>query len=164
MKKSMVVLAVIALVSILATSCASAPKAEAGAAPKAVNVVLRADKAKLVDGGGEGIRLEGGGNVGYWSSTEDLVKWDMVIAEAGDYTVMVDYSVDKSFADAVVKVSLAGQDIEWKVESTDSWGTYKKAEIGTVTLAAGTHPASMQATAIANRFVANVKSIILTKK
>jgi len=172
MKKSLAFCALTALVAFFAVSCAStapakvedkaAPKAEAKA-PVDGPIVLKASKATITVGGGEGIRVEDGGNIGYWSSTDDIVAWTFDAAE-GEYTVTVEYAVDQSFANAKATVTVGDTVLDWAVASTGTWGDYKKLDLGAVKLSAGSNTLKMQATAIADRFVANVKSVTLTKK
>lgn len=177
MKKISILMAsalALALVAVSCTTTASATKADApaaAAAPKeelvasaAAPLVLKAKSAVLTNGGGEGIVLENGSNVGYWSSVDDTIVWTINVADAGDYSVTVDYAVATEFAGAAAKVFSGDSSVEWPlVKTTGDWGVYKKLELGNLTLAAGETTITMQATAIKNRFVANVKSVTLTK-
>jgi hypothetical protein len=179
-KKSLIAFLVSLFVVFFVMSCAStgstaaAPAAPA-AAPAQVeeslptvsaseDLVLAAAKAKLVSGGGEGIRIENGENVGWWSSKGDIVSWKLQVAEAGEYIIKVNYSVDPEFAQAVVKVTVGDSSLDWTVASTGAWGKYVDFEVGSVTLPAGAQTLAMQATTIKNRFVANVKSVTISKK
>lgn len=170
MKKRVLLVIAMVLIAALVVSCASsapakadAKKTDAAAADKPIK--LKAQKAKLVSGGGEGIRMEDGGNVGYWGNLNDQIVWTLEIPEDGDYVVSVQYSVAENFANATVKVTVGDQVLpDWTVVSTGTWGSYKNVDLGTLTLKAGSYPVTMQATAIANRFVANTKYLLFTKK
>jgi hypothetical protein len=176
-KKIAIVLAVSVIVVLLAASCASTgssaatePAAAPAAAPAPApapagpKIVLDATKAKLTSGGGEGIRMEAGGNVGYWSSLDDIITWTFDVAEAGDYDVILNYSAASSFAGALAKVTVADQVLEWKASSTDDWTSYTDLNVGTVKLAAGPQTLSLQGTKIRVRFVANIMFVALVKK
>ncbi len=161
MKKGFAILAVLALVAVGFTACESTGGA---AAAKGPSIRLRAKDAVITARGGEGVHLEAGGNVGYWSSTDDTVEWEYEIEEAGDYSVIVEYSVASSFKDAEVNVDVSGTVLAWTVENTREWSNYKKVDIGTVSLEEGANTLTMQATKIINRFVANVMSVTLEKQ
>jgi hypothetical protein len=182
-KKSVIALVVSVLLVLFMGSCAStgstsaAPAASAAApaaaapakasdpvASAAAPLVLKADAAKLKDGGGEGIRLEDAGNVGWWSSVKDLVSWTFQVADAGDYTLKINYSVDAQFANSAVKITVGDKSLDWAVASTETWKNFVDFELGTVALAAGPQTITFQATKLPDRFVANVKSITITKK
>ena len=167
MKKGLLFAIVMVIMAAMVMSCASGGgSSDSGAAAAAggAPIKLKAFKAKLVSGGGEGIRMEDGGNVGYWGHLDDKVQWTADIPEEGDYVVSVQYSVAESFANATVNVTVGDTVLEWKVLSTSTWSNYKNVDLGEVHLAAGSVPVEMQATAIANRFIANVKYLLLTKK
>lgn len=176
MKKILSMLAVLALVSFIAVSCGSAPaaKADAGgkeaAAPVAKvpdtkgAITLKATKAKLTKGqGSEGLTIEAGGNVGYWSALGDIVAFDVDVEEAGTYTLVLTYSMAASFAGAKVDISIADQVLPWEVVSTSDWGNFKKIAIGDVELAAGSHELVFTPTFIKDRFVANLLTAFLVK-
>lgn len=188
MKKSVLILAACALVAGLAVSCTTsgaattATKAPA-AAVEAVDpgpvvaptistlsvkdaIHLRAPRAKITKGaGGEGVHVEAGGNVGYWSSVNDIITWEFDVAEDGDYAIVIDYAVAKEFANAKVKTTVGDATFEWfAVETASDWGKYVKIDVGTASLTAGKHSLTLQAVSIANRFVANLKSVYLVKK
>jgi hypothetical protein len=127
-------------------------------------IVLDAVKAKLTSVGGEGIRIEGAGNVGWWASLDDVVTWTFDVAEAGDYDIIVNYSAASSFAGAMINTTVADQTLEWKAASTEDWTNYTDLNIGTVKLPAGPQTLTLQATKIRNRFVANVMKVTLKKK
>jgi hypothetical protein len=174
-KKIAIVLAVSVIVVLLAASCAStgssaatepaaAPAPAPAPVPAGPKIVLDATKAKLTSGGGEGIRMEAGGNVGYWSSLDDIITWTFDVAEAGDYEVILNYSAASSFAGALAKCTVADQVLEWKAVSTDDWTSYTDLNIGTVKLAAGPQTLALQGTKIRVRFVANIQFVALKKK
>ena len=166
-KKIALIVALVAMVALVA-SCASSGAAKAAPAAAAssgsdVKVSLQAKDAKLMTS--KDLKMENGNsNIGWWSDLGDKAVWEADIPEDGTYSIEVKYSVDPSFAGAVVNISVGDSMVEWPVISTGGWGNYKSFAAGTVDLKAGATTVTLQAKSIKNRFVANIQRVRLVKQ
>jgi hypothetical protein len=162
MKKIAKAMFLVIAVAALVVSCASSGGASGGSSGAGAKIKLQAKDAELA---GKEITFEDANqNVGWWSDTGDTAKWNLEVAEAGTYMVQVQYSCTESQPGSVVDITIGDSALEWTVASTSDWASYKKVDIGTVDLAAGTVPVMMQAKSIKTRFVANVATLIFVKQ
>jgi len=126
------------------------------------DIMLMAPYATLVTNGA--LVLENGNtNIGWWESLDDQIIWTADIPRRGNYTVKVVYSVAEEFAGSTVNVTVGGETMEWKLESTGDWSNYTTAEVGSVRLSKGSVEVKLQAIDIPDRFVGNVQVVLLTK-
>jgi putative membrane-bound dehydrogenase-like protein len=77
------------------------------------------------------------GNLGYWQSEEDRAEWTIESAQPGRYRVSLDYACPDDVAGDAYLLSVAGQELSGRVESTGSWDNYRSKAIGEIDLPAG---------------------------
>ncbi|MBN1647177.1 MAG: hypothetical protein JW874_04020 [Spirochaetales bacterium] len=161
MKKMFKVAVILVALLALVVSCASsdgAKKSSASSAGGGAKITLKAKDAELVTSK-EMTFEDGNQNIGWWSDLGDQAKWNLEVATPGTYMVVITFSCTASQPGSVVKVMVGDKELEWTVGNTTDWNSFKKAEIGTVDLKAGTVPVMMQAKSIKVRFVANVTRV-----
>lgn len=79
------------------------------------------------------------GNLGYWTSEDDLAEWVLQGVKPGRYEVTLEYACHDGSAGDRLLLQIADQRIEFKVQGTGEWENYRKATIGTLNLEAGEH-------------------------
>jgi putative membrane-bound dehydrogenase-like protein len=77
------------------------------------------------------------GNLGYWSSAEDHVDWEVDVPKAGKYAVWLDWACDNGSAGNRFQLQTALGKVTGVVAGTGNWDTYKQAKVGEVELKAG---------------------------
>jgi len=136
-----------------------------GCAGEPVTITLAAEDATLTSDGA--LTLEGddaeGYNVGWWETITDEVSWDIDVESAGTYTVTINYACDPEFPGSTVVVSVGDQSVQGTIRDTSAWSSYITQELGEIELESGAQTVSIQASAVANRFVCNLRKIELTK-
>jgi hypothetical protein len=168
MKRSLLLTVIIILAFI--ASCATSGGGAAAAAsdkpptePKTV-IKLTAKDAQLVTTG-QLVYEEAADrdNIGWWGKTDDQIKWNLEIKEAGTYWVLARASCDPQFPGSVVDVTINNKTMSFKVPDTGSWTDYQLIECGSLELQPGTYPVLVQAKSVANRFVCNLNAMIVEK-
>ncbi len=77
------------------------------------------------------------GNVGYWCSTEDYVRWSFDVPTSGDWTVEVDCACDDSAAGSLIRFSTGTRLLTARVPGTGTWDNYQTWQAGTIDLHRG---------------------------
>lgn len=151
--------AVLVLAALVVVGCATT-----GGPAEPVTYRLDADDAVLTTSGALVLEeKEDGYNVGWWESTDDVISWEFEAEYSTDYAVALQLSCDPQFPGSTIAVTVGNQPVgELVVPDTGDWSTYTTREVGVVSLEAGTHTVELQATNVANRFVANLRRVILT--
>lgn len=72
-----------------------------------------------------------------WFTSSDSVQWDVNVKDAGEYDVIMEWSVDDKEAGKEFVFSASKSKIEGKVGKSGSWETYATKSIGTLKLDAG---------------------------
>ncbi len=152
---------------VIAAGCAT------GGAPKEpVSYKLNASDAVLASPNGN-LQLETGGdaaNIGWWEKLDDEASWEVTVEYSCDYSVSVNYSLADTWTGSVVEITIGDQTVQWITKGTGegTWSNYTTAEIGTVSLDAGTYPVIMKVIkncepdSYGQTFVANVRKLTLT--
>ena len=94
-------------------------------------VTLKATDAAIH---GKQAKLEGNGNIGYWTNHEDTVSWEFLVSAPGAFSVEVEYACEKGAAGSTYAVRAGDREIEGKVNETGSWTQYTTEKIGTLSL------------------------------
>ncbi|HYE21091.1 MAG TPA: family 16 glycoside hydrolase, partial [Tepidisphaeraceae bacterium] len=75
--------------------------------------------------------------LGFWRAGESA-EWDVTVAKAGVYDVVMEWSVDpKNAGNAYVLTAGAAGRLEGKVESTGRWDVFRRGTVGQIRLEAG---------------------------
>ncbi|MBN1647178.1 MAG: hypothetical protein JW874_04025 [Spirochaetales bacterium] len=157
MKKNVYFLLISLISVLLAVSCASA-----GGSGKTV-ISVKASQATLVTK--KALVLENDKkNIGYWSDIDDQIKWNIEVTEPGTYKVIIHYSVLPLFEGSTVKITVGSNVLEWKMTGTVDWFTYRKKEIGNVSLGQGIVPVVIQAKTIKSQYVGNISRVDFIKQ
>ena len=137
----------------------------AGCSKEPVTITLAAEDADLTTDGAlvlEQDNESGAYNVGWWETITDEVSWDINVEQAGSYTVSVNYSCDPQFPGSTIVVSVGSQSVQGTIRDTGAWSSYVTQELGTINLQAGTRTVSVRASSVANRFVCNLRTVVLS--
>jgi hypothetical protein len=74
--------------------------------------------------------------LGFWRDT-DHAAWDVEVAKAGAYDVVMEWSVDEKNAGNPFVVEAGANRLEAKVPSTKRWDTFRRETVGQIRLEAG---------------------------
>ena len=115
-----------------------------------------------------------------WKSTEDRIQWDVEVAQAGEYEVVMHYTA--AVAGSVIEASFQGVRMETEIEAahdpplygmkqdrvdrgTESYAKdFRPLRLGVMRLAAGRGALALRATKVAGAAVADVRYLILTRR
>jgi len=130
------------LIALLAaTRHADGPKTLPGNRPEVVapradgRVILPASAAEVF---GDSLTFEAKyGNLGFWTANNDRAAWSFVAPHVGRYEVWLDLACDDGPAGQALTVRLAGSTLTYSVAGTGSWDQYRRVNVGTVALPAG---------------------------
>jgi len=102
-------------------------------------ITLTAQQAALA---GRTIRLEKKDNlpvhIAFWSQPADAVTWTVPVQRAGTYTITFVYALAPRAGASGFELRCGSTRLIAQVQHTASWYTFRSAEIGTISLAAGT--------------------------
>ncbi len=101
-------------------------------------------------------------NLGYWQSRDDHAVWTIDVPRVGDYLVEFDYACANDTANNEFVIESNGNYLSAKVEGTGTWDDYRKKQMGTITLAGGTHQLVMRPTNRLRGPLIDLRSIVLT--
>ncbi|MBN2440298.1 MAG: hypothetical protein JXJ04_03105 [Spirochaetales bacterium] len=101
--------------------------------------------------------------VGWWSSPNDIITWDLNIEVAGNYQVQVVVSCDPQFPGSTVGVTIGDQKKTFIMPDTGAWSSYSYVEVGTYALEAKSYKLAVQGVTLINRFYGNLQRVVLTK-
>jgi hypothetical protein len=168
MKKSflLTIVVALALIASCATTGGGSAAADTGKPPASPTTVIKlgAKDAQLVTTGQ--LQYEESdvrNNIGWWGKTDDQIKWNLEVKEAGTYWVIARLSCDPQFPGSTVNVTINGKVMEFKVPDTGSWIDYVDVVAGSVELKPGAYPVLVQAKVVANRFVCNLGYLVVEK-
>lgn len=124
-------------------------------APEVVNTVPiekpQADGQFLLPAGdanieGQHAQLESKGgqpNIGYWTDVHDVVGWQLMVPQAGDYRVSLVYACEPGFEGSTFRVEVKSERdeksaVEGRIEATSGWDDFSTLTLeGTLHLPAG---------------------------
>ena len=110
---------------------------------------------------GRSLRVEGGGNLGFWSEVGDAAVWDFRLRRPGTYRIEVEYAVGPTYAGSTMALTLGDRHLEFTVAPTTSWGDYRTRTVGLVTLPAGDHRLQIAAKVLANGGAMNLTKVTI---
>ncbi|MGQ9487684.1 MAG: alpha-L-fucosidase [Armatimonadota bacterium] len=114
---------------------------------------------------GQNARYEQGGgkdNIGYWTSPNDYVTWNISVPRSGFYRVTVTYACPLENAGSRFSVGVEGRRrLEGTVESTGSWTAFRDFALGELYLRAGRHTLSVRVSEMPRDAVMNLKKVVL---
>jgi mannan endo-1,4-beta-mannosidase len=102
---------------------------------------------------------EGGGDDGWWTSTDDAIYWKLFVPADGEYGVSVRVSCDARYPGSRVAVMVGRQTLFFVMPGTGDWLTYRDVSLGRITLKAGTYPVLVKADSVKQEFVGNLRWI-----
>jgi len=125
--------------------------------------VMKAKKAKVH---GSGAAYEPAANrdcIGVWSNAKAWVSWEAMIQKAGEYEVIASQSMAGT-PGSTYEVSIAGQKVQGKVQSTGDWARFRAISLGKIKIAeAGTYTIAVKPIKKVGSHVMNLRSITLKK-
>jgi hypothetical protein len=77
------------------------------------------------------------GNLGWWSSDADYVRWTVDVPHGGDWTVELDFACDDSAAGDSIRFSTGTRMLTARVPGTGSWANYQTWRVGTLDIFGG---------------------------
>jgi putative membrane-bound dehydrogenase-like protein len=83
------------------------------------------------------VREEKYGNLGWWSSEDDHVVWQVEVLRPGKYAVWCNWACDDNSAGNRWKLEAGENALIGAVAGTGNWETYKQAQVGELTLEPG---------------------------
>lgn len=84
------------------------------------------------------------GNLGWWSSSDDVVSWTLDVPASGRYRVDIDYACDPQAAGHRLIATSRGGSLTHKVTATDGWDDYRTTTIGEIDLPAGVQSVTLK--------------------
>jgi putative membrane-bound dehydrogenase-like protein len=102
------------------------------------------------------------GNLGYWSSEDDRADWSLDVTKPGKYAVWLDYACDNGAAGNTFVLEIGGRKLTDKVAGTGNWDTYRRINIGDVTLGAGRQSAVFRSVGKIQGALIDLREIRLT--
>ena len=85
------------------------------------------------------------GNLGFWSSADDHVVWDIDVRKAGRYSVEIEYACQNEAAGDRWQLRSADGSLEGTVTGTGTWDDYKTSRAGEIQLSAGRQRITLRA-------------------
>lgn len=101
------------------------------------------------------------GNIGWWSSLEDLIAWTVRVDQPGTYEVSIDYASADGASGDRVEISIGSKTVQGVVEGTGTWDDYQTLKIGTVELDAGEYEVNVRAIGSIKSALMDLRSIKL---
>ena len=125
--------------------------------------VMKAKEAKL-HGSGAGYEPTSNRDcIGNWSDAKAWVSWEVVIQKAGEYEVIASQAMAGT-PGSTYEVSIAGQNVQGKVQSTGNWAQFKAIPLGAITIAeAGTYTLAVKPIKKVGSYVMNLRSVTLKR-
>ncbi|MEW6744379.1 MAG: alpha-L-fucosidase [Planctomycetota bacterium] len=107
---------------------------------------------------------EGRDNIGYWTSADDWVSWDIRVRAAGEFRVEVTSACAPGTGGSRFEVSVGPARLEGVVEDTGSWTTFVTRELGSVRLpGAGAYTLEVKPISIPHGALMNLKGVMLRR-
>lgn len=114
---------------------------------------------------GQSARYEQGGgkdNIGYWTSPNDYVTWNISVPRSGFYRVTVTYACPLENAGSRFSVGVeGGRRLEGTVEATGSWTDFRDFTLGDLYLRTGRHTLSVRVSEMPRGAVMNLQKVVL---
>jgi putative membrane-bound dehydrogenase-like protein len=103
------------------------------------------------------------GNLGYWTSPEDLAVWTLDVKRPGKYKVTFDCACDNSTAGQTWQLDIGTQSLTGKTAGTGTWDDYRQIPFGEITLDPGRQRVTLRSTGPLTGALLDLKAIRLTK-
>ena len=100
-------------------------------------------------------------NLGWWSSTDDIVVWTINVPLAAKYNVEWTWACDPQAAGNSVTVEALGRSFTRKVGKTNGWDDYQTIELGTLELPEGEVRLTIKPASRPLPALGDVKSVVL---
>lgn len=124
---------------------------------------LSIDQARIV--GSKARRRSSIKAIGYWSSPDTRVVWDVVVTKAGEYEVLVTQSLDDAKMGGKYEVTFAGGSVTGEAQKTQGKEQFTEVNVGTVVVAKkGPTTVEMRPTQVIGTSLMNLGGITLRKK
>ena len=100
--------------------------------------------------------------IGYWTSRDDKVVWNLDVEQRGDFEVEVEYACEPGSAGSDFVVEVGGTTLKGKVAATKGWGDFVKVRLGKASLVTvGRQTVVVRATSMPNGAVMNLRAVRL---
>lgn len=147
-------------------SYSPAPKSFAGNRPEAVRPdPLRAEFSCLPSNaeiyGASLVLEEAGGNLGYWTGEDDVARWELEVARAGTYEVILEWACPDESAGNAYLLEVGDQRLGGAVQTTGDWHNYARRSIGRVRLEPGRVTVGLRSNGPIRGALWDVKSLTL---
>ncbi|MFN0054893.1 MAG: PVC-type heme-binding CxxCH protein [Planctomycetales bacterium] len=103
------------------------------------------------------------GNLGFWSSLDDHAVWTIEASVAGLYRVEFEWACDASVAGNAWRLEGPEGALTGQTEATDNWDTYRRAEVGQLSLVQGRQRIVLQAVEKPDGALIDLKAIRLMR-
>lgn len=104
------------------------------------------------------------GNLGWWTSADDLAIWTLEVKKGGRFEVELDYACDNGAAGGMFEIVVNGARVEGKVDGTGSWDNYKTIRVGEIDLPEGNIELTMQGVEELKSPLIDLRSIRVKRK
>lgn len=101
-------------------------------------------------------------NLGWWSSVDDFVAWNVDVPKPGAYTVSIEWACDRAAMGHQLLVQGGRATLSHRVKATAGWDDYQRTEIGTIELDAGPRRITLRPAARPLPALMDLKSVTLT--
>lgn len=125
------------------------------------SIELQARDAELH---GSLIRYESGhgrDNIGFWTTTDDYVTWDLIVEKGGTFFVHITYSCDRGAGGSEYLLEIGGSRIRGVVRETGGWDKFGSERVGRMNLVPGRHRVLFKALSKPGYAVMNLRKIEL---
>lgn len=100
-------------------------------------------------------------NLGWWIHADDRAVWEVDIPRAGSYQISLEYACPEEPAGNGCIISIAGERLQTKVESTGSWDRYESRPAGQLRLAPGRTELVVRSAGEVQDFLFDLRSVRL---
>ena len=100
-------------------------------------------------------------NLGWWSSSDDIVVWTINVPKTAKYTVAWIWACDAQAAGNSVTVEALGRSFTRKVGKTNGWDDYQTIDLGELELPAGEVRLTLKPASRPLPALGDVKSVVL---
>jgi putative membrane-bound dehydrogenase-like protein len=101
-------------------------------------------------------------NLGWWGSPRDRAVWPVYVPAEQTYAVQIEFACDAKNAGNAFVLECGRNTLTAKIPSTGGWDTYRKRNIGTITLPAGQQRIAARAGGGLKGYLFDLKSVRLT--
>lgn len=132
------------------------------------SVVLEAVSAKIIRAAGDTAKFETAGDrrcVGYWHSTNTVVRWTFELKERATFRVVLVYASQCPEPGPEVEVTAGAQKANGFVKPTGDWGKFTEQDLGPVLLRKpGTVEVAARVTRMCGERGVNLRAVKLVKE